>query len=93
MKNAFIAREFHIDQPPTVHLRLYRPRRLRGGGYACEFAIHRGRRLIKRRTSRGEDGVQALLLALGLARACLEAYAKQSRIELADWQTADLKPL
>ncbi|WP_421684504.1 hypothetical protein HKW98_09185 [Stutzerimonas urumqiensis] len=84
----FVERLFELDDK-TVHVRFDRPHRAAGGEYQCRYTLHWPDH-AEHGYACGEDGVQALMLAMkkvhiGLVES--DAY-KQGRLSL--WGQADL---
>ena len=78
----------------SVTVRLVRPTRRRTGEYACTYELA-SRQLRYRRTQRifGEDGIQALLLALGMVVIELEVLLRDQHGTIEPWQWDDLRRL
>jgi len=75
----FVSRTFHIESPDGVvecGVKIWRPSRMKTGGYRCKYAVvsKAERRFF---SMAGEDGVQALLLALRISVVEVELLARR----------------
>lgn len=88
----FVERRFGLDGNDLV-VRFYAPARAPGGEFQCQYSIAWPEREV-RRYACGEDGVQALMLAMRTVHSDLvesEAY-KAGRLTWCDQSDLDLPP-
>lgn len=96
MSDVFVSRTVVLeggsaDSPLSVSF--YRPTRAPGGEYECTYEIHEGGKLLRRMAMRGEDGLQALLLALGVVNVELEVLEGRMAGRIAKGDFSDLRRL
>lgn len=92
MEAPFVERRFALDGNDLV-IRFYTPARVPGGEFQCRYSIGWPEREVCRYTC-GEDGVQALMLAMRTVHSDLaesEAY-KDGRLTWCDQADLDLPP-
>lgn len=93
-KPIFASRVFDLDsgRGGRIELRVYAPRAV-DRAYECDFTVTHDGEVIGGHPTLGEDAVQALLLALGLAAVEVEIAITRRHAHVEPWLLADLKSL
>lgn len=93
-RTVFIERELTARRgrkKATVRLRFFKPVPDARGGWSCSFDVHvDGVKIRTPERVSGEDGLQALLLAIGLSVFTLEMFENETGWRIDDWAWFDV---
>lgn len=92
-RTCFVEREFTVSRGSisSLTVRLYSPIRGANGAFECSYEIESRSELLRQSKIYGEDGVQALLLALGIVVVAVEGVLRSVNGQIAAAELRDLR--